>query len=71
MQDRVELWIRRAGGQLLIGVIMLAFAYSREEWWLPFRIFLIPAGLAGVGVGLHETWKMMRGQETTERDRPA
>jgi hypothetical protein len=68
MRDRIELWMRKAGGQLLIGVIMLAFAYSRQGWWLPFRIFLVPAGLAGVGVGLHETWKMVRGRKSTENE---
>ncbi|MFF8366982.1 hypothetical protein ACF05F_33950 [Rhodococcus erythropolis] len=68
MWDHVELWLRKAGGMLLLGVLMLERAFSHESWWLPLRGFLALAGLSAIAVCLHETWKMIRSRETAKEE---
>ena len=66
MWDGVELWLRRAGGRLLMGVAMMGLAVVREErWWLPIRVLVFLAGVAAVVDCGVETWKLIRSKEST------
>ncbi|MYX35780.1 MULTISPECIES: hypothetical protein [unclassified Streptomyces] len=60
MWDGIELWLRKAGGPLLLGVFVAANAVAREQWWLPWRVVVLLVGLGSVvGCGV-ETWKLLR-----------
>ncbi|MGW4825601.1 hypothetical protein ACWEP4_43790 [Streptomyces sp. NPDC004227] len=66
MWDGIELWLRKAGGPLLVGAIMTGQALAREHWWPPLRLLLLLAGIgAVVGCGI-ETWKLIRSQGSTK-----
>ncbi|WP_406002883.1 hypothetical protein [Streptomyces sp. NBC_00829] len=66
MLDGFELWLRKAGGLLLMGVVMAGYAVARERWWLPWRLMVLLAGIgAVVGCGV-ETWELIRSQEPTK-----
>jgi hypothetical protein len=66
MWDGIELWLRKAGGLLLTGVLMTGYAFARERWWLPWRVMVILAGIgAVVGCGV-ETWKLIRSRESAK-----
>ncbi|MGI5482163.1 hypothetical protein [Streptomyces lavendofoliae] len=71
MWDGAELWLRKAGGPLLLGLFMMAPAVAREHWWPPLRVLALLAGAAGVVECGAETWKLIRGREsaTTTLDR--
>ncbi|OKJ99499.1 hypothetical protein AMK26_26040 [Streptomyces sp. CB03234] len=66
MWDGVELWLRRAGGPLLAGVFVMGLAVAREHWWLPLRVLVLLAGALGVVACGVETWRLVRGRESTE-----
>lgn len=60
MWDGIELWLRKAGGPLLMGVSVAAGAVAHEQWWLPWRVVVLFVGLGSVvGCGV-ETWKLLR-----------
>ncbi|WUD70380.1 hypothetical protein OG937_45370 [Streptomyces sp. NBC_00510] len=60
MWDGIELWLRKAGGPLLMGLVMAGFALAREQWWLPWRVAVLLMSLGSlVGCGV-ETWKLLR-----------
>lgn len=62
MWDWIELWLRKAGGPLLMGVSVAAGAVAHEQWWLRWRVLVLLAGLGSVaGCGV-ETWKLLRGR---------
>ncbi|MFJ8980355.1 hypothetical protein [Streptomyces sp. NPDC102282] len=66
MWDGCELWLRRAGGFLLMGAVLTGYAAVREHWWLPWRLLVLVGGVgAFVGCGV-ETWKLMRSRESTK-----
>lgn len=66
MWDGIELWLRKAGGLLLVGVIMTGQALMREHWWPPLRLLLLLAGIGAlVGCGI-ETWKLIRSRGSTK-----
>jgi hypothetical protein len=66
MLDGIEVWLRTAGGQLLLGVVMIGFATVREEWWLPLRLALLLAGIGAVVVCTVQTWQLTRRAESTK-----
>ncbi|MFD5266324.1 hypothetical protein [Streptomyces sp. NPDC058335] len=65
MWDGIELWLRRAGWPLLMGVAMMGVASVREGWWLPLRVLLFLAGVTAVAECGVETWKLIRSKEST------
>lgn len=66
MWDGIELWLRKAGGPLLMGLVMAALALAREQWWLPWRVVVLLVGLGSVaGCGV-ETWKLLRSRVPTK-----
>ncbi|GGU32112.1 hypothetical protein [Streptomyces lavendofoliae] len=65
MWDGAELWLRKAAGPLLLGLFVMALAVAREHWWLPLRVLVLLAGAAGVVACGAETWKLIRGREST------
>ncbi|WP_406730126.1 hypothetical protein [Streptomyces sp. NBC_01794] len=66
MWDGIELWLRKAAGLLLMGVLMTGHAFVRERWWLPWRLVVFLAGIgAVVGCGV-ETWKLVRSRESAK-----
>ncbi|MGA5423951.1 hypothetical protein [Streptomyces lavendulocolor] len=64
MGDGVELWLRRAGGPLLGSLFVMALAVARERWWLPLRVLVLLAGVAGLVMCGVETWRLVRGGES-------
>lgn len=66
MWDGIELWLRKAGGPLLMGVSVAAGAVAHEQWWLPWRVVVLLVGLGSVmGCGV-ETWKLLRSRVPAE-----
>ncbi|MFI2352923.1 hypothetical protein ACH492_39305 [Streptomyces sp. NPDC019443] len=66
MLDGIELWLRKAGGRLLMGVLTTGYALARERWWLPLRVLAL---LVGIGLVLEcgvETWKLIRSRESAK-----
>ncbi|WP_328884727.1 hypothetical protein [Streptomyces sp. NBC_00299] len=66
MLDGIEVWLRTAGGQLLLGVVMIGFATVRDGWWLHVRLALLLAGIGAVAVCTVQTWQLIRREESTK-----
>ncbi|MGA4958449.1 hypothetical protein [Streptomyces lavendulocolor] len=43
---------------------MRAPAVAREHWWLPLRVVVLLAGVAGLVMCGVETWRLVRGGES-------
>ncbi|WP_329123961.1 hypothetical protein [Streptomyces sp. NBC_01353] len=65
MWDWIELWLRKAGGPLLLGLLTMFLAVV-EQWWLPMRVLSFLFGVGEVVKCCVETWKLIRGQETAQ-----
>ena len=65
MWDGIELWLRRAGGLLLLGVVMMGQGVGRRLW-LPWRVALFLFGVGAVVACGVETWRLIRSKESTK-----
>ncbi|MET9673669.1 hypothetical protein ABZY68_11325 [Streptomyces sp. NPDC006482] len=65
MWDGIELWLRRAGAPLLVGVVMMAQGVGRRLW-LPWRVGVFFFGVAAVVACGVETWRLIRSEESTK-----
>ncbi|HET6353478.1 hypothetical protein [Streptomyces sp.] len=63
MLDGMELWLRKAGGRLLTGVLITGYALGRERFWLPLRLAALLVGIGYVVECGVETWKLIRSRE--------
>ncbi|MFF7712474.1 hypothetical protein [Streptomyces sp. NPDC007988] len=63
MWDAIELWLRRAGGPLLIGAVMTGCAIGRDRWWLPWRVVVLLGGVSAVACCCAGTWRLIRSRE--------
>ncbi|MFD9215210.1 hypothetical protein ACIOWI_31530 [Streptomyces sp. NPDC087659] len=63
MWDAIELWLRRAGGPLLIGAVMTGCAIARDRWWLPWRVVVLLGGVSAVACCCAGTWRLIRSRE--------
>lgn len=66
MWDGVELWLRKAGGLLLMGLVMAGSALVHERSWLPWRVMVLFGGIGAVVTSCVETWKLIHSRESTE-----
>ncbi|MEU9999242.1 hypothetical protein [Streptomyces sp. NPDC050848] len=63
MGDGIELWLRRAGGPLLLGVLALFLAADAQL--LLSRVLYILMGIGGVVECCVRTRKLIRSRDTT------
>ncbi|AWW43318.1 hypothetical protein [Streptomyces cadmiisoli] len=66
MWDGIELWLRKAGGLLLLGVVMIGYALHRDGWWLPWRVTVLLSGIVALVSSAAETRKLIRSRESAE-----
>ncbi|SNT59624.1 hypothetical protein SAMN05216252_15630 [Actinacidiphila glaucinigra] len=59
MWDGIELWLRKAGGPLLMGLGVAGLALARERWWLPWRVAVFCVGLGSLVECGVQTWKLL------------